>query len=78
MWNYFGQISPEFLFVTLGTQTLTGCMFNEAVGGRHCVRHTLGPLSAAAMSTFVHMAESQTNLSDEQISLEFPLMKTLR
>lgn len=35
-WIYFGQISPELLFVTLGTQTETGCIFNEVVSGWHC------------------------------------------
>lgn len=72
---FWSDFPAEFLFVTSGTQTETGCICNEAVGCRHCVRHTLGPLSAAAMSTSLHMAESQTNLSDEQISLEFPQMR---
>lgn len=31
----FGQISPEFPFVTLGAQTETGYIFNEAVSGGH-------------------------------------------
>lgn len=49
--NSFGQISPEFLFVTLGTQTETGCIFNEAVSSRHYDAHSRlsFPLSAAEL-----------------------------
>lgn len=47
-----GQISPELLFVTLGTQTETGCIFNEAVSG-HCEMKPGAPaplsVSAAAL-----------------------------
>lgn len=42
-WSYFGLSNPpHLLFVTLGTQTETGCIFNEAVGGGQRERCTLG------------------------------------
>lgn len=59
--------------VTLGAQTETGCIFNEAVNSGPPPPPP-PPRSAAEWPTFLHLAESQKNQSDEQISQELPLI----
>lgn len=73
----FGQISPEFPFVTLGAQTETGYIFNEAVSGGHSSSSTTTTATTLCCRLVTISAcswWSENKQSDEQISRE----KTLR
>lgn len=69
--NYFGQIPPEFLFVTLGTQTETGCIFNEAVSSRHCEMHTPS-LSSLCCSEVVNISAYGWKSGEPSQQADFP------